>query len=88
MLRAGFEPATYGYLLRPLQSTALPTELPEVCERLVLEFSTAATAPLIVIAIYAPLTSPTVTFTRSENPDCIVQMLSPALPLVGDGVAM
>ena len=31
-LRAGFEPATYGCLvLFPLQSTALPTELPEDC---------------------------------------------------------
>ena len=29
VLRAGFEPATYGYLHVPLQSTALPTELPE-----------------------------------------------------------
>ncbi|KAJ8871556.1 hypothetical protein PR048_027880 [Dryococelus australis] len=30
LLRAGFEPATYGYLLHnQLQSTALPTELPE-----------------------------------------------------------
>ena len=30
-LRAGFEPATYGLLklIIPLQSTALPTELPE-----------------------------------------------------------
>ena len=29
VLRAGFEPATYGYLYTPLQSTVLPTELPE-----------------------------------------------------------
>ena len=29
VLRAGFEPATYGCLQFPLQSTALPTELPE-----------------------------------------------------------
>ena len=28
-IRAGFEPVTYGYLHVPLQSTALPTELPE-----------------------------------------------------------
>ena len=31
ILRAGFEPATYGFLLyRQLQSTALPTELSKV----------------------------------------------------------
>ena len=31
LLRAGFEPATYGFLLnRQLQSTALPTELSKV----------------------------------------------------------
>ena len=29
-LRAGFEPATYGYLIYQLQSTALPTELSKV----------------------------------------------------------
>ena len=35
ILRAGFEPATYGFLLRfQLQSTALPTELSkEACTR-------------------------------------------------------
>ena len=31
LLRAGFEPATYGYLIpSQLQSTALPTELSKV----------------------------------------------------------
>ena len=30
ILRAGFEPATYGYLIMNLQSTALPTELSKV----------------------------------------------------------
>ena len=33
ILRAGVEPATYGFLRIPLQSTALPTELSKVVEK-------------------------------------------------------
>ena len=38
VLRAGVEPATYGYQFIILQSTALPTELPKVTHDGSLEF--------------------------------------------------
>jgi hypothetical protein len=37
VLRAGVEPATYGFQLLILQSTALPTELPKVTRNWIVE---------------------------------------------------